>query len=73
MATQEMVYNGRKIVITPQDTKTPVLIDGESIPVMKDPGVGEYIAVIHAPYLKHPTLIDLAKHVIDHVINQRSS
>jgi outer membrane lipoprotein-sorting protein len=49
-----------------------VTIDGESVPVQYDPDTKKYIATSHSPYLNHDSLIDLAKHVADHVIAQRS-
>jgi len=85
--TQELVHNGRRIVITtlgearpspgaraasPAPATPKVTIDGESIPVQYDPGTKQYIATSHSPYLSHDTLIDLAKHVADHVIAKRS-
>jgi hypothetical protein len=85
--TQELVHNGKKIVITTQADAHPspgvraaspvpagpkVTIDGESVPVQYDPGTKQYIATSHSPYLSHDTLIDLAKHVADHVIAKRS-
>jgi hypothetical protein len=84
---QELVHNGRKIVITtegkphpekralaasPAPARPKVAIDGESIPVQYDPGTKQYIAISHSPYLSHDTLIDLAKHVADHAIAKRS-
>lgn len=85
--TQELVHNGRKIIITPEGEARPsraardaspapaapkVTIDGESVPVQLDPGTRKYIAISHSPYLSHDTLLDLAKHVADHVVAKRS-
>lgn len=71
MQCKEMTYNGRKIVIDSQNAETQVTIDGEPIPVQHVPETGEYIATQHSPFISHDSLEELAKHVVDHVINHR--
>jgi len=69
---KELTHNGKKIVIE-GDKPSAITIDDESIPVRFDDATGRYIATTHSPYTSFDNLADLAKHVADHVIGQRSN
>jgi hypothetical protein len=73
MAREELIYHGKKIIIVTEGENMQLTIDGEPIPVLYSKDTGQYIATKHSAFIGHPTLLELAKHVIDQVINQRRS
>ena len=84
--TQELIHNGKKIVIVTEGGspsrnraaasappgRARVMIDGEPIPLRYDADTRRYIATSHSPYISFDTLTGLATHVADHVIAKRS-
>jgi len=70
MQTEQILYNGHTIVITSEDDQINLTIDGESVPVQHV--ADGFIAAFHSPHLKHDSILELATHVIDHVIEQRA-
>ncbi|MCA9934693.1 MAG: hypothetical protein KC415_12250 [Anaerolineales bacterium] len=71
MATQELTYKGKKIIITVENGRAQMTIDGEPIPVGYDSGTGSAVALNHMPFKSHSSLVELAKSVIDNVISKR--
>lgn len=71
MATQELTHSGRKIVINVEGNQVQMTIDGETIPVAYHSESGNCMTTKHMPYTSHSSLIDLAKDVVDNVINKR--
>lgn len=73
MPIQEFAYHGRKIVINTEGDKLKVKIDDEDIPILHSKDSGRFVATKHYGFKPYNSLVDLAKEVIDHVINQRRS
>ncbi len=71
MPIQELTHNGRKIVIRTEGDQIELTIDNEPIPLWHDKATGQFIATRHSPFKSYSTVLDLAKHVTDDVINQR--
>ncbi|MET0624733.1 MAG: hypothetical protein ABW250_17430 [Pyrinomonadaceae bacterium] len=71
MPIEELDYHGRKIVVNTEGDETSLTIDGEPIPFRHDPGTGKFFAILHSPFLQYPSLLALAKGVVDTVINLR--
>ncbi len=71
MPIQEFTHNGRKVVIDTEGDKPKVTIDGEDIPILQTKDTGRFIATQHYGFKSYTSLVDLARDVIDHVINLR--
>jgi hypothetical protein len=71
MATQELTYKDKKIIITVEGDRAEMTIDDEPIPIGYDSTSGRATALQHMPFASHDSLVDLAKDVIDNVINKR--
>lgn len=72
MATQELTYKGKKIVISGEGDQVKMTIEGEEIPVRHNIQTGTAIAIEHLPHTSFTSLIDLAKAVVDNVIDMRA-
>ena len=70
MATQELTYRGRKIIVDVVGDRARMTIDGKTIPIGYDSQSGTAIALQHMPYKSYSSLILLAKGVVDKVINK---
>jgi hypothetical protein len=69
---KELTHDGRKIVIDSSNGKSQVTIDGEDIPIHHAKSSDEFIAARHSPHISYESLEELAKHVVEHVVNRRS-
>ncbi len=72
MAKQELTYKGKKIIIAGEGDDVKMTIDGEEIPVRQNTQTGTAIAIRHLPHASFTSLVDLAKAVVDNVINMRA-
>lgn len=72
MAKQALTYKGKKIIIIGEGDQAKMTIGNEEIPIKHNIQTGIAIATKHLPHMSFTSLLDLAKAVVDHVINMRA-